>query len=334
MPMVAPAARPSGGGRYRAIRIDDDGSRATHAGVDLYADMGTAVTAPAAGVVRLAHSEYVDGFGKYGRVVVVRLDGGGELMVAHLERVTVAPGQRVKAGDTLGTVGDTEFTAKHPQKRFDDSKPHAHVELLPTGSYPVRKGTPRADPSALAFYKSPPMPEHKRPVAPKAETELFASVADVNARADKLLAQWSTLQNQALGPAVTPRPDIPKWLQSGIIGDRKRYREWITSPTFGMWGALVPQDLTIFDVNLSKSSDYAQLKRWYAKYSKRAAALAKALPPGEDLAQGARPVSLPRQTTVVENLESATKAAQSVGWALLVVGVGLGALALASKSSK
>lgn len=150
MPMVAtvmsaPQSRPSRmyGGR-RGVR--------THKGVDLYGQPGEYVTAPAAGVVRWALREYAPGFGGYGRVVVVALDGGGQLLVAHLEDVRVDQGQRVTQGDVLGTVGDTEFTEADPTKRFARSAPHAHVELLPRGSYPVRKATPRADPSALAFY--------------------------------------------------------------------------------------------------------------------------------------------------------------------------------------
>jgi len=149
MPMVATVTsaprRPSRTyGGPRGVR--------THKGVDLYGQPGEAITAPAAGVVRHAHREYAPGFGLYGRVVVVALDGGGQLLVAHLEDVRVRQGQRVEQGDVLGTVGDTEFTAADPTKRFTDSEPHAHVELLPRGSYPVRKAKPRADPSALAFY--------------------------------------------------------------------------------------------------------------------------------------------------------------------------------------
>lgn len=149
MPMVATVTVPpaTASRRYGGPRASG-----THNGVDLFGQPGEAVTAPAAGVVRLAHRQYAPGFGGYGRVVVVALDSGGELLVSHLEDVRVDQGQRVAQGDVLGTVGDTAFTEDHPSARFAVSKPHAHVEHLPRGRYPVRRTTPRRDPSPLAFY--------------------------------------------------------------------------------------------------------------------------------------------------------------------------------------
>lgn len=149
MPMVATAqtvpSRPSR--RFGGPRGDRK-----HQGVDLYAPRGDVVRSPAAGVVQHAHTTYFPGFGLYGRVVVVALDRGGELLVAHLEDVRVRAGERVAPGTILGTVGDTEFTQEDPTKRFDESEPHAHVEYLTQGSYPVRRSVPRENPNALAFY--------------------------------------------------------------------------------------------------------------------------------------------------------------------------------------
>lgn len=318
--MVAPAGRPSGPSTYGATRRRSDGTKRTHAGVDLYAPAGTPITSPAAGMVRHAHKTYAEGFSGYGRVVVVRLDSGGEILVAHLDGINVARGQRVKRGDLLGTVGDTAFTRENPRARFESSEPHAHVEFLPRGSYPVPRGTPRGDPTGLAFY-----PELGQRVKPP-KTELFATPGDASKRADQLLDRWNALQNQALGPGVKPRSDIPRWLQTAIVNDRKRYRTWIQKP-LGLWGALVPQ-------GMSESADYAQLKRWFAKYETRARQLASKLPPGEALAGRARPESLPRKTSVIENLESAALGAQALGYGVLILAGGVALLSLARSRSK
>ncbi len=149
--MVAKARRPSATSPSRFGARRSGSTR--HKGVDLYAPKGTPVSAPAAGVVVRAQTEYVDGFDDLGRLVVVKLDdGGGELLAAHLEGVSVAQGQRVQEGDVLGTVGDTAFPRRNPSARFDTSKPHTHVELLMGHSYPVRKAILRQNPMALAFY--------------------------------------------------------------------------------------------------------------------------------------------------------------------------------------
>ena len=98
--MVAKARRPSATSPSRFGARRSGSTR--HKGVDLYAPKGTPVSAPAAGVVVRAQTEYVDGFDDLGRLVVVKLDdGGGELLAAHLEGVSVAQGQRVKEGDVL-----------------------------------------------------------------------------------------------------------------------------------------------------------------------------------------------------------------------------------------
>lgn len=146
--MVQSAPPPAVQSRYGAAR-----KGGAHKGVDLYAPKGTPVTAPEAGVVVRAHSEYEKGFDGFGRVVVIALDRGGELLIAHLEKVSVSPGQRLDQGDVLGTVGDTAFTRQHPTARFTDSKPHAHVEYLTGHNYPVTKETQRQEPTSLAYYQ-------------------------------------------------------------------------------------------------------------------------------------------------------------------------------------
>lgn len=117
--------------------------------------------------------------------------------------------------------------------------------------------------------------------------EWFATPEDASRRADKLSAKWNALVNQALGPGTTPRGDVPSGLQEQILRDRKRFRNFINSPTFGLYGMVIPR-------GISPDADYAKLVRWYRKYKRRAKQLADALPVGETLSSGARPVELPK----------------------------------------
>lgn len=72
-----------------------------HAGVDLAAPVGTAVIAPADGVVTLAN--WAGGYG-----LLVELENGANAMrFGHLSRLNVTPGQQIRQGDILGYVGAT-----------------------------------------------------------------------------------------------------------------------------------------------------------------------------------------------------------------------------------
>lgn len=73
-----------------------------HAGTDLAVYHGLPIYATFPGVVRLARS-----YGGYGRLVVIRHDNGLETFYAHLSRIRVNPGQRVKPGDVIGNSGNS-----------------------------------------------------------------------------------------------------------------------------------------------------------------------------------------------------------------------------------
>ena len=120
-PLVFPlaggrAARTSGYG-WRTDPMGGSGSD-FHLGNDLAAAEGTAVLAAAGGVVRVAgtHSSY----GNYLRILHA---DGDETLYAHLQYLFVRAGQRVEAGQRLGTVGQTGNT----------TGPHLHFELLHRG---------------------------------------------------------------------------------------------------------------------------------------------------------------------------------------------------------
>lgn len=89
-----------------------------HTGVDFSAGSGTPIIAAANGTVTQA-----EWGGAYGNMVVQRIDPHTELLYAHMTHSIVTPGTNVKAGQTIGYVGDTGNT----------SGPHLHFEYRVDG---------------------------------------------------------------------------------------------------------------------------------------------------------------------------------------------------------
>ena len=89
-----------------------------HAGMDIRAERGTPVHAPAAGSVSLAgpHAEYG---------LTVMIDHGNDIrsVYGHLSKVGVTAGQSVERGTQLGLTGNTGRS----------SGPHLHYEILVKG---------------------------------------------------------------------------------------------------------------------------------------------------------------------------------------------------------
>ena len=90
------------------------GGRDFHPGLDISADHGDAVRAPAAGVVSSASMA-----GNYGNLVVVDHGFGIVTKYGHLSRFGVMPGQQINRGDVLGYVGSTGRS----------TSPHLHYEI-------------------------------------------------------------------------------------------------------------------------------------------------------------------------------------------------------------
>ncbi len=95
------------------------GEGAFHTGVDIPAPEGTPVRAAGDGVVVVA--EWV---GRYGRLVVINHGSGISTYYGHLSRVDVIPGQEVRQGEIIGTVGRTGRA----------TSPHLHYEVRQGGS--------------------------------------------------------------------------------------------------------------------------------------------------------------------------------------------------------
>jgi len=90
--------------------------RLFHSGVDLFADVGTPVLAVEPGLV-----VFVGQQGNYGQLIVISHQGGLQTRYAHLQSMSVIPGQNVNTGDVIGTVGTSGIP--------DLDVPHLHFEV-------------------------------------------------------------------------------------------------------------------------------------------------------------------------------------------------------------
>lgn len=117
---------PVAGKTARAIQsfwgADRDGGRRSHEGVDIFAARGTPIIAPTDGYIRTAG---VRGIG--GNVVwLYDSKRSQSLYFAHLNEILVEKGDRIKLGDTLGTVGNTGNARTTP--------PHLHFGIYKNGA--------------------------------------------------------------------------------------------------------------------------------------------------------------------------------------------------------
>jgi murein DD-endopeptidase MepM/ murein hydrolase activator NlpD len=106
-----------------------NGEGAFHCGVDISAQYGQAVVAPADGVV-----EYADFQGGYGREIVIQHGHGLTTRYGHLSNFAVVTGQHVHRGDTIGYVGLSGRSTGphlHYEVRINDTpvNPHKYLRL-------------------------------------------------------------------------------------------------------------------------------------------------------------------------------------------------------------
>ncbi|QIQ88250.1 MAG: M23 family metallopeptidase [Erythrobacter sp.] len=94
------------------------GRRRHHKGVDLAAPTGTPVYATADGMIERAEFSR-----SYGLVIYADHGAGLETRYAHLSKLAVAEGERVKKGDLIGYVGSTGRS----------TGPHLHYEVRVDG---------------------------------------------------------------------------------------------------------------------------------------------------------------------------------------------------------
>jgi murein DD-endopeptidase MepM/ murein hydrolase activator NlpD len=101
-------------GEVRRSFVARGGTRAFHDGIDIAAPRGTAARAAAAGTVIFA----AQGPKEYGLTVIIHHGGRWTTTYSFLDRITVKDGDRVKAGERVGLVGQTGL-ATSPQLHFE-----------------------------------------------------------------------------------------------------------------------------------------------------------------------------------------------------------------------
>ncbi len=158
------------------------GERKTHEGVDIKAPRGTKIRAAGGGKIVAATKRY-KGQTAWGNVVVIDHGHGLVTRYAHLDDYVVKKGDRVDAGDVIGTVGSTGKS----------SGPHLHFEVLQDGL--------NIDPAPVIAAESLP--------APKPHAALKPSRKVMVSPAPTIIAQPPRLvsPNETAPYVVRIRPD-------------------------------------------------------------------------------------------------------------------------------
>lgn len=94
------------------------GVRSMHSGIDLAAPRGTPIKASEGGIVI-----YSGWYGGYGRVVIVDHSKGYTTLYAHLDKIAVSVGEKLRQGDVVGYEGATGYA----------TGPHLHFEVRQQG---------------------------------------------------------------------------------------------------------------------------------------------------------------------------------------------------------
>lgn len=94
--------------------------RKLHTGMDFTAPTGTEIFATGDGVVERVENKKRG----YGKNVIIKHGYGYQTLYAHMSKVLVKKGQKVKRGETIGLVGNTGTSIG----------PHLHYEVIKDGS--------------------------------------------------------------------------------------------------------------------------------------------------------------------------------------------------------
>jgi murein DD-endopeptidase MepM/ murein hydrolase activator NlpD len=92
-------------------------------GVNIAANMGTPVIVSANGTVAFVG----DNIKNFGKLVLVKHDGGIITAYAHLDNISVNEGDVLAAGDTIGNVGSTGRVSR-PQLHFEIRKSRQPID--------------------------------------------------------------------------------------------------------------------------------------------------------------------------------------------------------------
>lgn len=173
----------------------------THNGLDIPAPEGTPVVAVAPGLVTHASMQWEPGFSGYGAHVVVQ-SGPEWHLYAHLSGVAVEPGDTVAAGQRLGSVGRTAYTA-------DDRS-----ALLKTGSHLHFERSPRRYPQPSSAARLDPLP-----LLGGDHVYRLADLSDA----------WNRLRAAALTRAGKPQPGVSPAVADQVAAGQDEFRAWAGS---------------------------------------------------------------------------------------------------------
>jgi septal ring factor EnvC (AmiA/AmiB activator) len=124
---IGKLAWPAQGERVRQFG-DKDGFGGTSEGIFIATGKQAQITTPADGDV-----EFAGEFRSYGKLVIVNVGDGYHLLLAGLDTISVTPGQKITAGEPVGSMGTQPARATLIGDRIDDLRPILYVE--------VRKGS-------------------------------------------------------------------------------------------------------------------------------------------------------------------------------------------------
>lgn len=209
-----------------------------HHGVEFMNPLGTVVLAVADGTVEVAGDDYEIIYsyepGFYGNMVVLRLDEMYHdepvfVLYAHLERIDVTEGQRVRAGEPLGLVGMTGGAWG----------PHLHLEV-------------RVGENDYWHTRNPELwlrPLEGRGVIAgrvvNRHGELVPQAVIHIAPADKPTDVWYQRESYAVGELETPQGIVP----DGVNPDDGWLENWATGDVWpGVYVVRVPQRSAGYEV--------------------------------------------------------------------------------------
>lgn len=219
--LVRPSPGPiSSAGAFGWRQLPGEG-KTYHGGIDFVGALGSPVRAVKNGTVYVAAPNGT--YNRYGNLVVVKHDDPTEApysLYAHLNSIAVRRGQRVVAGQRIGSMGNTSADRCDSGRTNCDPNhkvaTHLHFELL--RAFPAQPDVGRIDPTA---YLSPGL---RSPTGPE-RAPVYSSPSPTYA--------------QGQGPLLFPAYSGPMAGLGNIRWTSTRPRPFATAPGAGL-GADMP----------------------------------------------------------------------------------------------
>ena len=177
-----------------------------HTGIDLALAKGAPIRCCFDGVVRMAKE-----YSSYGKTVVVRHYNGLETVYAHLDSIYVQPNEMVRAGQQVGTAGNSgrasgvhlHFETRFLYEHFDPEK------MIDFGSGDLISNILTIAKSELDFDTAPEAPATAQTPAPTPTPTPAPTTANNNApaTANNAPATTTTTTNPTPKPATQPAPN-------------------------------------------------------------------------------------------------------------------------------